>query len=158
MSLKEFCDWVATTPVSQFIQDTSWAVPATQTVHLLALSTVFFLMAVFDLQVMGVLARPQAPGWSRRPLPWLWGGLAVLAASGLILVIGEPERELFNWPFRIKMMLIVAAALLTVVLARAAAKPTPSAGTRITAAIVLVCWIVIVIAGRWIAYFNFGEG
>jgi len=155
-ALEPFCDWLSTTPVSQTIQDVAWIVPGVQTVHILALSSVFFLMTVFDLQVMGVLARPQAPGWSARPLSWLWGGLAILAASGLILIVGEPKRELFSWPFRIKMLLVVTAALLTVVLSRLAARP-PSAGARLTAAFVLACWVAIIICGRWIAYINFGD-
>ena len=154
-ALRQFCDWLSNTPVSQTIQDVAWVVPATQTVHLLALATVFFLMAVFDLQVMGVLARPLGPDWTRRPMPWLWGGLALLAASGLILVLGEPKRELFSWPFRIKMLLVVAAALLTLVLSRIADRP--SASTRLIAGLVLACWVAIIICGRWIAYINFGE-
>ena len=156
-SLEQFCDWLSNTPVSQAIQDVAWVVPATQTVHILAIATVFYLMTVFDLQVMGVLARPQAPGWTTRPTRWLWGGLAVLATSGLVLILGEPKRELFSWPFRIKMLLVVAAALLTLVLARIAARPVPPLAARLVAGLVLVCWVAIIVCGRWIAYINFGD-
>jgi FtsH-binding integral membrane protein len=135
----------------------AWVVPATQTVHILALASVFFVMTVFDLQVMGVLARPKATNWATRPMPWLWGGLAVLAASGLVLILGEPKRELTSWPFRIKMLLVVAAALLTLLLSRISARRDPSPATRLMAGLVLVCWIAIIVCGRWIAYINFGD-
>ncbi len=145
------------TPPSQLMQDVPWATPAVQSVHIVALATVFFLMAAFDLEVMGVLARPTAPNWARRSLPWLWGGLGVLLVTGLLLVLGEPKRELLSWPFRIKMVLIIIAALSTVVLSRRAATPTPAASTRLIAAFVLLCWVLIIVCGRWIAYFNFGQ-
>jgi hypothetical protein len=157
ITLVEFSDWLSMTPPSQMMQDVSWATPAVQSVHIVALATVFFLMAAFDLEVMGILPRPVAPNWARRSLPWLWGGLGVLLVTGLMLVIGEPKRELLSWPFRIKMLLIVLAALLTVVLSRLAAKPTPTVGTRLIAGLVLICWVLIIVCGRWIAYYNFGQ-
>lgn len=153
----QFSDWLAATPPSQLIQNVSWIVPATQTVHILALAMVVYTMTVFDLQVMGALSRPIEAGWTRRPLRWLWWGLSVLAVSGLILVVGEPRRELMSWPFRIKMLLIVAAVLLTLLLARLGAREsTPT--TRVLAGVALLCWTLIVICGRWIAYINFGDG
>ncbi|HEV7691718.1 MAG TPA: hypothetical protein VGO52_12870 [Hyphomonadaceae bacterium] len=152
----QFADWLSNTPPSQLIQNVVWVVPTTQIVHILAIAAVFYLMAVFDLQVMGVLARPTNTGWSRDPLPWLWWGLGVLAISGLILIIGEPKRELTSWPFRIKMLLVVAAALLTLLLSRLALRE-PSPSTRILAGVVLACWVMIIICGRFIAYINFGE-
>jgi hypothetical protein len=152
----QFSDWLAATPPSQLIQNVSWIVPATQTVHILALASVVYLMTVFDLQVMGALARPAEPGWTRRPLPWLWWGLGVLAVSGLILVVGEPKRELTSWPFRIKLLLIVAAVLLTLLLSRLAAARS-SLTTRVLAGVVLLCWALIIVCGRWIAYINFGD-
>lgn len=156
IALGQFVDWLSNTPASQTIQNSAWIVPATQSVHILALSVVLFLMVVLDLQVMGVLARPGRATFARGPMPWLWAGLGILAATGLVLIVGEPRRELFSWPFRIKMALILIAVLLTLVLVRAGAGPEPTPSTRLTAGVVLACWALIVVCGRWIAYINFG--
>ncbi len=38
--------------------------------------------------------------------PWLTGGLCVLLATGILMVIGEPVRELVTFSFWLKMFLV----------------------------------------------------
>jgi hypothetical protein len=92
--------------------------------------------------------------------PWIWTALCVLLVSGMLLTITEPARELLNWAFRVKMLLVLAlAGILRVVQLRMLRNPeywTESPARRHAGrAIGIVAVIVgasIVTAGRWIAY------
>jgi hypothetical protein len=83
-----------------------------------------------------------------------------LLVTGILLTITEPARELLNWAFRVKMLLVLAlAGTLRVVQLRMRRNPaywTESPARRQAArAIGIVSVIVgasIVTAGRWIAY------
>jgi hypothetical protein len=93
---------------------------------------------------------------ARRYLPWLWSALSVLVLTGLTLVVGEPERSLFNPAFWSKMVLLLIAAGLTLANGRAARHlPDGQAGSaslRVAAVIGLLAWAAVICAGRWIAY------
>src|SRR3979411_973039 len=98
--LEEFIDWLGATPASLVIQKVFWIIPTVQTVHILAISVVLASMAMFDLRLMGVVGRRHGVVslW-RRFMPWVWGSLLVLAISGSILIVGEPNRALGNITF-----------------------------------------------------------
>src|SRR3982074_3599265 len=102
--LEEFIDWLGATSASLVIQKVFWIIPTVQTVHILAISVVLASMAMFDLRLLGVAGkRNSIASLSGRFMPWLWGALLVLAASGCILIIGEPKRSLGNGGFQLKM-------------------------------------------------------
>src|ERR1700687_2467671 len=95
--LDDFIHWLGATPASLVIQKVFWIVPTVQTVHILAISVVLASMAMFDLRLLGLAGtRNSIASLSRRFMPWLWGALIVLAASGWILIVGEPEGSLAN--------------------------------------------------------------
>jgi len=55
---------------------------------------------VTDLRLAGVLATDETPqSVVRRYLPWMWTAIAVLLATGVILIVGEPNRVLANLVF-----------------------------------------------------------
>jgi hypothetical protein len=84
----------------------------------------------------------------------------VLLATGILLTITEPARELLNWVFRVKMLLVLAlAGIVLLVQSRTRRNPdywTQSAPRRRAARTVGIATVVIgagiVTAGRWIAY------
>ena len=86
--------------------------------------------------------------------------LCVLLISGILLTITEPARELLNWVFRIKMLLVLLlAAILLLVQRRVRRDPeywTESPARRRAARAIGILFFVIgagiVTAGRWIAY------
>jgi hypothetical protein len=57
----------------------------------------------------------------QRFAPWMWWALAVMAATGLVLIIGEPLREASALSFWLKMALILVGVLSVLGLRRAAA-------------------------------------
>ena len=86
----------------------------------------------------------------------------VLLASGLLLVVAEPARELSSTPFQIKMLLVILLALITALWQRPLRTDSlywsGSPGRRRTAAalagVSLALCMAIVSAGRLIAYIN----
>lgn len=161
--LDEFIHWLEATQTSLVIQKVFWIIPTVQTAHILAISVVLASMAMFDLRLLGLVGRHHSiASLSRRFMPWLWGALIVLAASGSILIIGEPKRALGNVFFAAKMSMLAAAiaatlgfqAILKRDLARGGADLAPShaVAAKLIGLLSLGLWVGIAVAGRLIAY------
>ena len=161
--LDDFIHWLGATPISLAIQEVFWIIPTVQTVHILAISVVLASMAMFDLRLLGLAGkRNSIASLSRRFMPWLWGALMVLAASGCILIVGEPKRALGNVFFELKMCMLATAIVVTLgfqaVLKRDLASgstdlvPAHFAVAKITGLLSLALWVGIAVAGRLIAY------
>src|SRR5208282_1295708 len=117
--IQAFCDWLSNTPLSLKIQTILWIIPAVQTIHILTVSFVLSSMAMLDLRLMGLAGRGQPISrMVSRFVPWIWRALIVLATTGAILIIGEPERELLNSAFRAKMLMLATVALITLLVQR----------------------------------------
>jgi hypothetical protein len=158
-ALSGLSKWLAAGWLSSQLQTNAWIIPTLQTIHILVVAVLFSSVILVDLRVLGVLQRDAAPGEvAKRFLPVVWPALLVLLASGSLLIVGEPRRTLLNPTFYLKMALLLAAIALTVGLRRAIASGSGSeeAGRRfaprLAAALSMLAWCGIVIAGRWIAY------
>ncbi|HET7382831.1 MAG TPA: DUF6644 family protein [Pseudolabrys sp.] len=161
-SLNAICVWIDQTALSQAIQVTNWVVPAVQTIHILAIAVVASSALMIDLRLIGVF-------WADRPikevssrfLPLVWWPLLILFATGAIMIISEPARSLKNPAFQLKMMLLVAALIVTGLFQffqrRDAAfgdlRPRPRAAAVTIAIVSMLLWSAIIFAGRWIAYY-----
>jgi uncharacterized membrane protein len=160
MSIQSFCAWLSTTPLSLVIQTYSWIVPTVQSVHILAIAVVLSCVLVIDLRLARLVSRTEPlDAVMRRYIPWLWIALSVLLASGTVLVIGEPARELLNWVFYLKMGLLLCVVVITLVFERPLLKdgefwdlPSRGRAAKALAWLSLAVWVAIVFCGRWIAY------
>ena len=159
--MRAFCDWLAATPLSVMIGSTRWVVPVVQTIHILAIAVVLSSVLMLELRVLEWAGGSQSTTLTaRRFLPWLTSGLEVLAITGALLIVSEPQRALFNTAFWTKMCLLVLAVVATMGLQRAHWRNTAerdptlsaSAAVRAVAVLTFLLWVAIVVAGRWIAY------
>jgi hypothetical protein len=155
MNIITFSDWLSSTALSQMIQTTSWAIPGIQVVHIICLATLFALALNLALRIAGrgLAAEPLA-SLAGRFVPAMWICLGLLLLSGALLIIAEPGRSIRNPVFYTKMTLLVVAVALTLWLAsvarRRAEKPT-SLHVAV-AAVSMLIWACIIVAGRYIAY------
>jgi hypothetical protein len=159
--ISEFCDWLASTPLSQLFQDLQWFVPLVQTVHILSIAVVVFAIGMLAFRLLGLSgSRQSLAAMAEYFLPWMWSALAVLLCTGILLTITEPARELLNDAFRAKMVMVAILAVITRVL-QLGLKRDPTYWTsgevrllagRSIAVSSLVLIVCIVTAGRWIAY------
>lgn len=158
MSIQAFSDALAASRPSMVLQETLWAIPAIQSVHILALCVVLASMAMLSLRMMGVAGRRDTLDESaRRFLPPTWWALVVMLLSGALLVLAEPARELLNPAFAVKMVLVVAAVISALLLGRTLRRAAGSgAGLKLAGLGFLVLWVTIAVLGRWIAYVDTG--
>ena len=159
--LERLAGWLGHTQASDAIREANWVIPTTQTIHLLCISVVVASVAMMDLRLMQIIRHPVSIArMARRFLPWIWGALVLLAATGSVLIVGEPNRELMNATFWVKMALIVVAAGVTLSFQMSLRRDVEfwelSARRRVwargTAVVSLLLWLGVVVAGRWIAY------
>jgi hypothetical protein len=157
----EFCDWVQGTRLSVVLQETSWAVPALQTVHILAIASVFVCTVLLSLRILGVSAAEYTlPAVAQRLLPVVWWSVPVLLVTGSLLIVAEPARSLQNWAFQAKMLLLIVVLTSTVVFQRSLPRDaTTVRRQRLRAALhgtyallSLALWLSVIVAGRFIAY------
>jgi hypothetical protein len=158
--IARFCDWLAATPLSTAFQTWVWFVPLVQIVHIISISVLF--MAVLRVAIW--LMRPTLQGrefsaFLSGLMPAFWISLSILLISGALLTITEPARELLNWAFRTKMILVLLLAAIIAVVRQLAlggrtfGGPDSSPLVARTAGLVSIALsIAIITAGRWIAY------
>lgn len=161
MSIHAFSDWLASTPFSLALQNTTWAIPAIQSVHILGIAVVMSSAAMVGLRLLGVIGRENpTAAYAARFLPWIWPTLLVLLITGTLLIIAEPGRSLANPAFLAKMAMLVLVILATLALQRPLRRDSDyweltegrkSTG-KVLAVLSLCLWVGIIFAGRWIAY------
>ncbi|HZV56868.1 MAG TPA: hypothetical protein VFF89_04265 [Sphingobium sp.] len=154
--LQQATEGLSALPAHETVRDVLWIVPASQTVHILAVSVVFSGSLVIALRALGLAGTHWTLGrWHRRLSLWTGVSLLLLLLSGAVLVLAEPERELLNSFFQIKIPLVVATALLSYGLARQFGRNGDrrvSLGVKLGAVLVFALWAIIMGLGRWIAY------
>jgi magnesium-transporting ATPase (P-type) len=159
--IEEFCDWLSRTNVSVAFQSANWFVPLVQTVHIISIAILLTSVYVVSFRLIGVTRGSQPLAVvTAKSTPWVWIALGVLLGTGILLTITEPARELLNWAFRVKMLLVLAlAGILLIVQIRTRRHPeywTESPTRRRVARAIGIAAVIIgasiVTAGRWIAY------
>jgi hypothetical protein len=160
--MKDFAQWLSMTAPSVWMQvNEKWVIPSIQTVHIAGIGVVLGCVLMLTLRVLGLAGTDTSLlQVQQRFGPWLTGALVVLLATGLALIVGEPERELLAFSFWLKMILVAIGAGLsgwfqasvrrdpqrweTVLLRRGQVR-------ALMLAAVLV-WVAIIFLGRFIAY------
>lgn len=157
----EFAQWLAQTRISIAIQSHLWVVPTVQSVHIVAIGVVVGAVFIMNLRILGVAWRDQSlMQTSNRFGPWLWTALVVLLATGSIMIVGEPVRELLSLSFWMKMTLIAVGSTFAVAFQVSLRRQGPRwenmhsdrRSTQALAVLTLLVWCSVIILGRLIAY------
>ena len=161
MSLLGFCQWLEKTPWSIALHESLWVYPIVESLHVLTLSLFLGTAVMLDLRLLGVtMRRVPVSEAARRLLPWTAAGFALMVISGALLFYAIPVRTYLNIFFRIKVVMLILSGLNvwcfhSTVYRRVAEwdlDPVPPRGARVAAALSLLLWAGIVVAGRMIAY------
>jgi hypothetical protein len=160
--VKEFATWLSMTPMSVYMQrHETWVIPTIQSIHIVGIGLVVGSALMMTLRVLGWAGTDQTLLESQNRFgPWLTGALCLLLATGLLMVVGEPERELVTFSFWAKMSLVAAMTLIAVAFQLAVSRNEGRMASRLgkggaikwAALGTLVIWACIIILGRLIAY------
>jgi hypothetical protein len=143
------------------IAESSWAFPAIEMVHVIALTLTIGTVLVVDLRLLGLASIKQRYQALRRDvLPWTWLAFCAAVASGCLMFISQATEYYENDAFRVKLVLLLLAGInmlvFELIIARGAAvwdhgTPVPRAG-KIAALLSLALWIAIVYFGRRVGF------
>jgi hypothetical protein len=160
--MKQFAEWLSTTTLSAFIQNhNSWAIPTIQSVHIIGIAIVLGSVFMIDLRILGWAGTDQTlRQTTNRFGPWLKGALWLMLATGILMVIGEPVRELITFSFWLKMFLVAVGVAVAAVFQRTVYRHEQRweevvekrRAVRWLAVLTFLIWACIVILGRLIAY------
>ena len=159
--MSQFATWLSQTSLSLTFQVHEWIIPAVQSVHIIAIGIVLSAVLMVGLRVLDLAWRDQTlMQVTERFGPWLSWALVVLLLTGVVMVIGEPVRELMAFSFWAKMTLVAIGTAVALLFQRALRRHGPSweasvtsqAGTKALAVVTFMLWICVVFLGRFIAY------
>ena len=160
--MKDFVQWLSATGPSVFLQiHEAWTLPVIQSLHIVGIGTAVGSGLMMALRVLGWVGTDLSlVDTQRRFGPWLTGALLLLLASGGLLIVAEPVRELITFSFWLKMLCVAILAVVSVAFQKSvrqhgsqwehaiSARPA----VRLAAVLTFVLWGCIIILGRLIAY------
>ena len=160
--MNQFAQWLSQTYLSILIQNhNGWVIPTIQSIHIAGIGVVLASVFMVDLRILGWAGLDQTlRQTTNRFAPWLTGALCVLLATGVLMVIGEPVRELITVSFWIKMFLVGVGTLVAAAFRISLRKHehhwedtiSNRASIKWLAILTFLIWVVIIILGRLIAY------
>ena len=123
-------------------------------VHLLGLAALGGTVLIVDLGILGIGLRRQPIGRVARDLAGVFrASLLVTILSGSALVAAEAMKCYYHPAFRLKMLLFAAALLVHVLLQhQAIANTKPAWALKGIAALSLLLWLSVGLAGRAIGF------
>jgi hypothetical protein len=161
MSVADLLHWLETTSLADQIRESLLLFPMLESFHVIGLALVFGTILVIDLRLLGVAS-------SERPfervaadiLTWTWLAFALTAVTGALMFSTNATVYYNNLYFRLKMLLLVLAAVNMAafeVTARKTVKQwdsapsAPPAGRKVAIASIVI-WLGVIFAGRMIGF------
>ena len=153
--------WLHDTSFGTLIRESTWAEPIIETIHVLTLTVFLGFIILLDLRLLDlIMLRTRVSTVFQQLKPWLFGSFGIMLITGISLFAGDPVLFYGTIFFKLKMLMLLAAALNVIVfnltLGRTlvqwdARAHTPRA-VKISGLLSLVLWIAVVACGRGIAY------
>ena len=160
--MNSFAAWLSATFPSVFLQThEAWVLPVIQSVHITGIGIAVGSALMMTLRLLGWVGTDQTLLASQRRFgPWLTGALYLLLASGSLLILAEPVRELITFSFWLKMACVAVMVVVFAVFQASVRKHGPQweqtlskrRSIRVAAVLTFVLWGCIIILGRLIAY------
>ena len=147
-------------PVRDFMH-TQWAWPMAESLHFIGLSLLVGTISVFDLRLLGV-ARGIPIRMLHRLVPWGVAGYICTVATGVLFLLAEPDQYIYNPAFHYKVVFMLAAGcnaslFYLTCYRRTTADDAPAdapPGARTIAAVSLLLWISVIVAGRLLTFYR----
>jgi hypothetical protein len=158
---RPFAHWLSTTPLSIALQNHSWTVATSQSIHILGICVLFASACMINTRILGFGAKGRTVSQlSNTLVPWMWRALIVLVFTGVIQIFAEPVRQFVTPAFWAKMIMIVIVVIMTALYARSVSRgaarwddaSSRRAGAKLFAVFSTLLWVAIIVCGRFIGY------
>jgi hypothetical protein len=144
-----------------FVRESTWAFPAAEAAHVIAISLVVGLIAIIDLRLLGLASvGKRLTSLTRDILPWTWGAFAVAVVSGMAMFASQPLDYFNNTAFRIKILLLVLAGCNMIYFHLITCRdldgwdsgPVTPPAAKFAGGASLTFWVAVVILGRQVGF------
>lgn len=136
----------------QTINTTNWLYSLVEVVHYFTIFVVVGTNVVIDLRILGILARRQpTTRVTTQVFPWMWTAFGFAMVSGFLLSAGTASEYFPNWVFDLKMWVILAAVVPTIILQAKISKWGSQSSlpgiAKVVAVISIILWVGTILAG-----------
>jgi hypothetical protein len=149
--------WLEGTALSTWLRESGPAFFGSLILHALGMAFLVGAHVATDLRVLGV-APGVTPSLMTRFRPVVWPSLALVTASGILLLLAYPTKALTNPVFYAKLMAVASALAVghglaaSLLRSRASEAPTLPGRAKLAAALSLLLWAGAITSGRLLAY------
>jgi len=161
MPLRDLFQWLSEMPWSIGLRESLYVSPYLTVAHVVSMCIFAGLIVMMDLRLLGVgnMHTPFSEV-QRRLFPWQMLGMALSSVTGLTLAFADPMRFYVNIFFWTKMLVMVLAGINALafhfitynsVVKWDSTASTPF-GARLSGALSIVMWAVVIVSGRLIPY------
>ena len=154
-------DVIEALPSSIAIRESVNGYSALLAIHVIGMCIFGGLVLMMDLRLMGIgnMGTPFSQ-LQKRLFPWQVFGMLLSAATGAILIYGQPTRFYTNIFFWVKMMMMLLAMVNALAFHQSEydtvatwdARGTPPFNAKLEGVLSVILWAGVVVAGRMIAY------
>jgi hypothetical protein len=165
MAVPEFVTALQGTPLAAYIsgdaEGAEWAFPVIETLHVMALATVYGSIVMVDLRMLGIASRDlRMSKLAGEILPWTWTAFIVAAISGSLLFISKAETYWNNFETRGKFLCMALAGVNMLIyqfgmhrrVAEWDTRVPPPLAVRAAGALSIMLWTGVIFFGRWIGF------
>jgi hypothetical protein len=153
--------WLESSPVAVAMRQWLWLYPIVEIVHIVGFVFLVGAAAMFDLRLLGLSRQLPVADMAKHLLRWARLSLLLVIPSGFLMVRAHATEMSENPGFRLKLLLIAAAALNAAIFHRGSFRSVRiwnqyvaiPATAKVTAVLSLVLWISVIACGRLLAYF-----
>ncbi len=144
--------WVATSPSGYYIM---------LGFHSMGLAMLVGAVTVIDLRLLGFVRGIDEKAMAGL-VKFAWWGLLINAISGVALFTSEANKAFYSTSFRIKILLMLAGVVSTVILNKSVLQPTfykggeavSASSARNQARLSLALWAAVIVIGRLMSYWT----
>ena len=155
-SYQSMYQWINSTAVSRYLQDSTLWFPITEVFHLIGLTILLGAVFVVCLRMFGFGLQQPASKTYGGLWAWTWVGLALVLGTGLILLVTEPIKLSTNTAFTYKLWFLGAGMALHTFGYVKFLKPGRIEASPVLARVIsiltLCCWFGAGITGRAIGF------
>jgi hypothetical protein len=157
MSLLEFCQWLQFSAPLIAMRASPWLFPVIATIHLMGLAVIGGAVLLVDLRLLGLgLRRQPVRELAQDAERWLFRGVAVMVATGILLFMCFATKYYYLTFFWVKMAALCLVIVFTVSVRRRVAMADETGinpvWSKAVALVSLSLWTTVALGGRYIGF------